>query len=222
MALYDRTAAQTHLGIGATEATFLDQVGPQCEAALLAYIKRPVEQTTYTEYHSGTGTPALFLRRTPVQSITTIHERSDLYYGDGDAATSDDLLTAGTDYTLDRDQETTGSSIKSKSGVVFRIGGVWPRPSARAANLLAAAPGHGLGNIKVVYVAGWPAASIPTDIKLALHQMIAIIRKTAQDGGSVQSESLDYWSQTQFAPDMVAKAIGSVTFLLKPYKQLVL
>src|SRR4051812_29502505 len=125
MALYSNTTAKIHLGIASSDTsqdTFLDQIGPQCEAALLADLKIIVEQTTFTEFYGGTGTPRLYLRNTPVQSITTIHSRSDLYFGDGDAYTALDLLTAGDDYALSRDQEFTGSSIKSKSGIVHRIG----------------------------------------------------------------------------------------------------
>lgn len=225
MALYDRSTVKVHLGIASgdtSQDTFLDQIGPQCEAALLSDLKITVEQTTFTEFYSGTGTPRLYLRNTPVQSITSIYTRGDLYYGDGTAYAATDLLTAGTDYTLARDQEYTGTSIKSKSGVVYRIGTYWYRPLVRQQTLLAANPGEGLGNIRVVYVAGWPSGSIPADIKLALNQMIAMVRKSAQDGQPMAAESVDYYSyQTQAAAD-IAKSVGSVQYLLKPYRKLVI
>lgn len=224
MALYDQADVKTHLGItGTDEDTFLDQIGQQCEAALLNDLKRTVEQTTVTEYQSGTGTNRLYLRRTPVQSITTIHVRGDLYYGDGDAEAAADLLTAGTDYALARDQETTGSNIKSKTGLLYRIGAVWERPSAIRDGLLSVSPdGDGIGNVKVVYVAGWPSGSIPADIKLALHQMIGVVRASAKKGQPYQSEGVDYYNHTAFAPADIAQALGSVQSLIRPYRKLIL
>lgn len=222
MAIFSRTTAKVHLGIASGDTsrdTFLDQIGPQCEAALLNKLKIIVEQTTVTEFLPGTGKNRLFLRRTPVQSITTIHARSDLYYGDGSAPTSADLLTAGTDYALARDQEFTGSNIKSKSGIVYRIGGVWERPRG-SSELLASGLADDIGNIKVVYVAGY--SSVPADISLALNQMIAVLNESASQGGALQSESLDYWSGTKFSPADMARALGSVSDLIAPYKKLVI
>lgn len=221
--VFDLTTIKVHLGItGTGEDTFLNQIGPQCEAALLASLGITVEQTTFTEFYSGTGKPRLYLRNTPVQSITTIHSRSDLYFGDGEAETAADLLTAGVDYTLARDQQSSGSNIKSKSGIVHRIGGLWERPRASHESLLASSPGDGLGNIKVVYVAGWPSGSIPADIKLALNQMIAQVRASAKKGQPYQSESVDYYSYSAFAPADIAKAVGSVQYLVKNHKKIVL
>lgn len=218
MALATVAQCQTHLGLSSSEeTTALTQWLAQADAAIKRYIKRDIEEATYTEYYCGDGSNILQLRQYPVQSITSIHVDADGYFGYGSGAfDTADLLTAGTEYALARDSSATEAS---RTGHVIRIGGVWPGMSQRAAGLLASHPGLAIGNIKVVYVAGYD--NVPADLALACCQFVSRIRNAAQKGGALQSESLDYYSYTLDTAGE-AMALDSVKSLLSNYKQWVL
>lgn len=129
-----------------------------------------VEQTTYTEFYpralvdqSGrqpgselldvVGDTAVFmsdssnrllqLDNLPVRSITSIWENPVGHFGDG-AFDATHLLAAGTNYSLVR--EAAGIS---RSGLVQRLDGAW-----------SAAP----GSIKIIYVAGFSADELASDL----------------------------------------------------------
>jgi len=217
MAITTISAFKTYAGIsGTAEDAFLTQILPQVEAALAAEMGRQIESANVTEYYSGTGTNSLWLRKTPVQSITSAYQDDDAYFGTAsDPFPAATLLTAGTDYALQVDQP-TGGGTASMGGRLFRIGGVWSRPFAARSGTLLAAPSDAIGNIKVTYVAGW--STVPTNIVLAVHLMLAQFRNQRGTGGPLQSESLDYWSATYMTPDTIASAVGSVQYLIKTYK----
>lgn len=218
MAITTISAVKTHLGITTTdEDTALTQWLTQVEAAIKAHVGGPIESEAVTEYYSGNGTNRLCLRNVPVQSITSVYLDDGAYFGTSSspfaAATQ---LVAGTDYALEVNQP-TGGAIASTTGVLYRLNGLWPRLYGRQGGLLNAIPTNGLGNIKVTYVCGW--ATVPADIVLAVHQMMATIRQSAENGQPVQSESLDYWSATYLDPSKMAAALTSVQSLLKRYKR---
>lgn len=219
MALTTVSVIKTQLGIsGTSEDTKLTQLLTQADALIKKYIGQNVEQATYTEFYCGNGTQLLVLNQRPVQSITTIHLDGDGYFGDGSGAfAAADLLTAGEDYVLNRDNNT--ATEKSLSGIVYRIGTVWDRPSARVAGLLSTVPGIAIGNIKVVYVAGY--ATVPSDLALACIQMVAMLRENSTIG-NMKSESYEDYSYTLADQSMQNELIGSVQSLLKPYKRFVI
>lgn len=221
MAITTISAFKTHAGIsGSAEDAFLTQILLQVEASLQRHIGRQIEAATVTEYYDGDGTNSLWLRRTPVQSITSVYQDEDARYASADSPfPASTLLTAGTDYALRVDQP-TGGATASMCGRLYRIGTVWSRPFARRGDLLVSSPGDPIGNIKVTYVAGW--SSVPADIVLAVHQMLGQIRMQRSAGGPLQSESLDYWSATYLTPDKIAQSLGSVEWLIKSYKQVVI
>lgn len=222
MSVITREQAKTHIDPlgedGTTFDTFYDQLIPQCEAAIADDLQRTLEEETFTEYYSGTGTNCFRLRNTPVQSITSIYFDDDGYFGDGDDSfESGDLLTEGVGFVLSSDSRS--SDVRSMTGKVYRISGTWNRPRARKGDLLASVPGDGLGNIKVTYVAGWN--NVPRNISLAILQMVSLIKNMASTGQPMQSEGLDYYNYTAFAPDMLGKTLGSVQSLLRPYKKVI-
>jgi len=171
---------------------------------------------TYTEYYDGTGSRELVLRHRPVQSITSVYVDDDGYYGEGSSPfASADLLTAGEDYCLKRDN--ASESEASLSGVLLRIGSVWSRPSARVSGLLSSVRGNATGNIKVTYVAGYLRAQ--PDVALATNQLIAELRRSARDGGALQSESYDYYSYTRQAASEQLTTLSSAMSLLRRFKR---
>lgn len=147
-----------------------------------------------TEYLSGDGTEKLLLRQRPVQSVASVYLDADGYFGQGsDPFPASTLLTAGTDYCLQRDTPTSQAE-QSKAGILLRIGGVWPDLYRGRRGLLVAEQSLGAGNIKVTYTAGW--ASVPLTDQAAVHQMVGLMRTTQGLGGSIRSLSLDYFSFT--------------------------
>jgi hypothetical protein len=171
-----------------------------------------------TEYLPGTGSRELLLRHCPVRSITSVYEDSGAYYGEASGAfAASTLLTAGTDYCLARDN--AAENEVSRSGVLLRIGGYWPRSTVRSEGMLAASAAPGLGNVKVTYLTGW--APIPADLRAATHSLAVQMMQGATVGGPLQSESLDYYSY-QLATAAKGSPLGSVRQLLsQKYKELV-
>lgn len=201
MAIISLSEVKTFLGIsGNGEDGFLTLAVAGADAAIKSYLKRCVETTTVTEELNGNGRQSICLKEAPVQSITSVRVDIDRGFGD------DTLI------------EPSGYSVQPEAAILHRIGSVWPGRCVSVGGLA----GHrvpGQMNVKVVYVAGW--AVIPGDIKLAAMQYVAQLRMTAQTGGPMASESLDYYSYSSLSPADQAKAFGSVKQLLSAYKRVV-
>ncbi len=191
MALTTRTKVKLHLGISDTsEDSLLDQLILEVDAWIKKQCGRDLESTSYTEFYEGTGTQILRLRHTPVTAITTVHEDNDAYWAQGSSAFgTESLLTAGTEYALQ-----TRVSGTSYTGLLFRIGAVWPSVRRFSRGLLIGSAIPGLGNIKVAYTAGY--SSVPADLELLANILVAVLRRNAQHGDDVQSESLNGYSYT--------------------------
>lgn len=170
----------------------------------------------YTEFCEGTGGRTFGVRERPVQEIVSLWLDDGAAYGEADGAfAAETLLVAGTDYNLVRD----GSFAESgKSGLVVRVGGVWPRPGERRGAALSNFAGRANGNLKVTYVAGYVA--IPPDLALAVHQLVAQIRRASALGIAPASESYDYYRYT-LAPRGGTDDLGQVRQLLARYRPLV-
>jgi len=147
---------------------------------------------SYTEYLEGNGGRTVALRERPVREITDLWLDESAAYGEASGAFSADTkLTAGVDYNLVRD----GSFAEpGKSGLIVRLGRSWSRPREHRDGLLTAEPARANGNIKVTYVAGY--VSIPADLALAVHQLVAQIRRASSLGMAPESESYDYYRYT--------------------------
>lgn len=158
----------------------------QASAVVKEYIGRDIESATYTEFYDGDGYRDIGLRQRPVTAITSVWIDPEGYYGDGSGSfTTSDLQVAGEDYALVRNNLTL-----SKTGLLRW--GRWPR---------------GTGNIKVTYVGGY--TTVPADIQLAVHQVAAWIRKTAEHGGSsLASENLGDYGYALGGPVGTMTGIG--------------
>ncbi|WP_298865105.1 hypothetical protein [uncultured Gimesia sp.] len=220
MALTDKATIKTLLGISDTSLdAAIDLMIPQADAIIKGYLQRNIEQAIYTEYYSGSGDKVLLLNQTPVQSITSVHLDSDGYYGDGtDAFPTSSVLVEGTDFVLQKDDAT--NTEVSKSGIVYHTGKGWPRPSSRLQGQLTSAPGIGIGNIKVVYVAGW--ATVPSDIQFAANKLVISMVQSMDHGGRVESESIEDYSYTLAGSEDERKFLDSVRGSLAHYKKIVI
>lgn len=212
-------AIKAQLGIsGTSEDTRLGVWLSQADQMIKSYLRRNIEQATYTEFYSGDGTNVIRLRQAPVQSITSLYLDNAGFFGQpsGVFGTSSQLIE-GTDFVLNRDNNS--ATEKSTSGIVWRINGSWDRPSARVNGTLSTIPGNAMGNIKVTYVGGY--ATVPADLQAACIQAVATFR-SMQIVGMTQSESYEDYSYTLADPVTQEQVMGSVKSLLKPYKKFVI
>lgn len=183
-------------------------------AMVTRMLGRNIEQETYTEYYSGDGSSELLLRQYPVQSITSLAVDGSGYWGYGTNAFATNLV-AGTDYALAR-----SSSAEGSPGIVYRIGGVWPQPARYEDAYLAAQPGVDIGNIKVVYVAGF--ATVPADIQMAVNSLVMRVMAMSSSGMGISSAAYEDASASYMTPEDSAKLFGSIESALRPYKSVVI
>lgn len=177
------------------------------------YIGYPLLSATHVDYYSGNNTKFIVLRVKPVTSITSVYHDPNAYFetrsGSFDSTT---LLTSGVDYALQEKDSTT-----SKSALLVRIKGVWPEyPRYREAFKLSKdfVPSH--GDIKVTYVAGY--ATIPSDIKLAVVQIVVRLLTSLRFTGPLKAEKLGDHSYELFAVTKAMNELASVRQILSKYK----
>jgi hypothetical protein len=156
-------------------------------SAIAQHAGREFQSTTYTEYHDGKNRPRLWLRHTPVISITSVSIN-------GTALDNTD----GTAWTIDLESGEllygTGDNGDPAFNPWFPIG---------------------KKNIVVVYAAGY--AAIPADVKrAAILWMQAISGQHQAGGGAYKSESLGDYSYTLADPSL-QEMPPLVRMLLKPY-----
>ena len=177
MALTTLDAVKIALGIPPTDTSQdarLTQLMAQVEALIRGYLRRQLDQGAFTEYPEGRHTPFLRLREYPVQSITSVKIDSERSFGAGT-----DLI-ANVDYRL-------------VNGTLLRTSGrVWPGAYQKTTGLLYVPTVPSRGIIQVVYTAGY--ATIPQDIVLHAHEMIALALDMAGRGRVATSESLEDYS----------------------------
>ena len=216
MSLTSISAVKTLLGISdSSQDTLLTQLLAGVDATIKQWLRRDIEQATYTEFYSGDGTEVLALNQYPVTSITSVHENASGYFTESEF-TADELLTAGEDYALMR----LSSTVGSKAGFVRRIGGLWPQPSLRTQQFLSAFPGAAAGNIRVVYVAGY--SSVPADLAAAANQLVVRAYNQRTGGGlGIQQQSYEDASESFFNPQDSLSMLGTVESILRPYRRVV-
>lgn len=157
---------KTYLGVtGATYDTLLgaildgveEAVGRFCRPAVRESANNPLTSYSDTEYYSGDGFEDLYLRRFPVTAITSVKVDRGGYFGYGaDAFGSDSEWTIGSEFTPTFDVADLKNIGLLKS--LVRGGGPFPR-----------AWPNGIGNIQVVYTAGF--ATTPDDLAMAIWQL---------------------------------------------------
>jgi hypothetical protein len=126
---------------------------------------------------------------------------------------SSTLLTSGEDYALDL----TAASF-SRSGILYRIGSVWPALRVSSGSELVGGEVPGLGNIKVTYTAGY--STTPDDLKLAGILLARVIMLSSSNGGQmVASESLEYYSYSLKGNADAANDMHSVQAIVNGYRE---
>lgn len=199
-----------YLGIAPNNTAQDSRLQIYLDAAWAAFVNetgRDIDQKTYPTaptigrgddgYYSGRGTENLFLRQRPViLSGLAVYLDNSGRFGqnpDGSFDSTVTVLTRGTDYVLLTDGCLPGTSTKcSYKGVIQRIGTVWPNRVRYTPGQVTTTTAAAQGNVKVVYTAGWPIT--PYDVRAAVCQIAAWVRKNADKGGMVTSESLGSYS----------------------------
>lgn len=158
------------------------------------FMGRDLTYKSRTQYYNGTGTQRLLLKNRPVvpspgsgYSTLTVYTDGSGYYGTGSDAFSDNALTYGSDYTLEIDQD-DGSS---RCGILVRINKFWERPFYRTGGLLSPFQWTAIGNIKVVYTAGWTVDTLPPQFRMAADLLVTRIAYIFPLGMELSSESYE-------------------------------
>ena len=206
-------------GLTATGADLL-ALANHCAAvsdAILKYLRpySPIPLTvTDITLDAPTGN-VLLLPATPVRSITSLYLRPG---ADGDTTlfTSDDLLTAGTDYYM----PVNAFDGWSRTGVVYRRGRSnwgqeWVYANSRS---LAATVNPNRGAIKVTYAAG--ETSVPDAVRQAAQLMVSLIFNRRKTGMPLSSESWNSYSYGASGPFSATAALASpdVAALLREFR----
>lgn len=219
----------THLGATNDPDGMLSQMLAAADAAVKRYLRRDIEQANYTEFYSGTGKQDIKLRQRPaVTTGLSVYLDQNGFWGQGSGAfASDKLLTAGTDYALILDK---GSS--SECGLIRRLGlqslsgisgGIYYPSGIRAGTLTGWDRGAiwppGDGNIKVIYTAGYTAATMPGDLIEAVCMLAAQLKAAKDQGHPLQQESFIDYSYTLMQSSK-APFLSEVRSLLAPYREI--
>lgn len=161
---------------------------------------------TLTQFYCGTGQAVLILSENPVLSLTSVYLDNAAYFGDAAGAfASDTLLEIGTGFALDKPR-----------GFLVNLPGRWPNVNERVAHLLASGVRDGIGNVKVTWTPGY-AEGVPYDISQAASQLVCELLQSAESGGGMQSESLDYYSYSRASGAEQAAMLSSVKGMLANY-----
>lgn len=171
------------------------------------YLDRPgLFSSLRTEYYKGTGTQKLQLRSRPVSAsyfdipsnstkYIQVYVDESGYYGSPTGAfnATTSALTYGVDFGLQFDNSSSISpnANVSRSGILFRIGNLWPRPTVRSNGLLSPFIGEDFGSIKVVYLGGYTMDSLPPQLRLAIITMVARMRSLLPTGLVAAGESYE-------------------------------
>lgn len=144
---------------------------------------------TRTQYYNGTGSQKLLLKNRPVFTNPAIQvwEDSNGYWGatSGAFTNTNSLLTYGSDYALQIDQDDNSS----RSGMLVRIRGYWQRNFARAYDLLAPFRYESFGSIKVTYTAGYTVDTLPAGFRQGANLLIAKMNYLFPLGMTIGSET---------------------------------
>lgn len=200
----------TYAGANASAITQLCiDVDAAIKKRLAPYYPEPLTKTFYLD---APLSRELRIPYRPVRGITSIYYRPGAN-GDPSAFTSDDLLTAYTDYQFTVDPVLGYSD----SGIVRRIDTLWGWRAFSPPERLGYELQAERGALKVVATIG-PAA-VPADIALAAHLCVLRLYQFRTTGLPLQSESENGYSYSNASPYTVEAALNSpdVVSLLAPY-----
>lgn len=192
-------AAHALLGITLTDAMAqqIIQLLASAEARIKRYCNRDfVYRASVTEYYAGNGTQELRLRRRPVHSIGSLYLDYGGYGGTPSGSfASTTQLTSGTDFWLVKDDlDNIYNEDVSHSGIVERIGHVWPSKRFRPLEILGHQRRPHRGCIKVTYTGGY--RQVPHDLKQAVWDLTSYMEAGSVFGRIPQSESGEGYSRS--------------------------
>ena len=220
MALITIGDLKLYLSITTTsEDNYLMLLRTGTEAAFKRMVGWEIEATDYTEYYDGNWTPYIALRQPPVNSIASVYLDPNGYGGQGSGAfPSTTLLVSGTDYYFQKDGP---NGSYSASGLLVKIGSIWPGTFQRMRGELAAKRVRGQGNIKVAYNGGYNP--VPADVKQAIFEACKQLRAARKLPGIPGAEGLSEYNYSILAPgqlEMEMLKIGSMAQIVATYRKL--
>jgi hypothetical protein len=210
--------SQTTFSSNDTEATQFLWSLAAAESALKRMCNRAFVFASRTAFLAGNWQDHFVLPEMPVESITSLYWDPAAYAGQGtDDFASTTLLTAGTDYFLDRDR--TGDNY-SNSGKVFRIGGVWTGRYRRGLDQLYIHREPAPGVIKVTFTSGYGnAIRPPEDLLNGIFESATVIRKASIEGQSWQSQSGEGHSVSLGNAEDEVRRLASVRWVVQHYRR---
>lgn len=169
--IVDKAYVKTHLSISGTgDDTAIDQWIDNAERLIASYIDRPVidgnhplKSAQVTEYYDGNGLPTIRFNRYPVTAVSLVSVDNNGYYNQGaNKFPSSGDLTIGTHVAWNAHE-----LIKLTGETNWAAQHIWsPFP----------------GSIKVTYTAGYAAADMPDDLKLAAAKLVGGMRRQSELG----------------------------------------
>ncbi len=205
MGLVTRANLKIFLGIESSDTsqdTALDLHIDQCSARIETFCGRVFAAADYTDYLQGNGDKFLPLKQRPINSVASVYEDIAAMWGQApDAFAAATLLTAGTDYAIVKDSAGVG-----KSGMLYRINSVWPKPLSYVPGNISPQNLEGVGNLKITYNAGF--ATVPSDVQQACCFLVAAVKRIAKLGVPTQSEGWEDYNYSLAAA--AAEAIGGL------------
>jgi hypothetical protein len=178
------------------------------------YLNRNLAADDYTEYYTGNNSPILQLRNYPVISVTRICVDLGGYSGQASGAfpASNDLVE-GVDYCI-----LPGANGIGSTGRIRRIGQAWYTPASRALGQVVNQQPSDVGNIMVVYRAGYE--QVPPAIQMAVNELVVQKLTTGTVGGGIESMSYEDGAATFFSPDDQKMLFGSISQTLGCFKSI--
>ena len=169
LALISLAEAKTYLKESTTDSdTIITDLVNEASAFCNKYCERHLLAKDYVEYYDGNGRDRLYLQNFPVITLTSLYN-----------ATSDRTFDADSLVTIADDV------LLNKEDGIIRL---WNNESY----FLVA-----VGNVEVIYTAGWVLASVPNALKLAVKLLVATEYKLWQEQKfGLQSESVNSRSRT--------------------------
>jgi hypothetical protein len=142
-----------------------------------------------TEYYNGTNTFKLLLRHRPVfsDSLRCWFDETGFYGQPSGSFDSTKELTLGSDFGLwiDRDDG------RSYRGILLRKNGVWPKTFRRTVGLLSPYVDESYGCVKVQYIGGHTADTLPQHVVTAVMLLVTKIRYIMPLGMPITSDSYE-------------------------------
>ena len=167
--LTDLTTVKNRIGVScSSDDTLITGLAEEVYSLADELLNRTMLTATHTEYHDGGGNVDLRIDNPPIVSVTSIHDDLDRSF----AAAS---LLAAADYVwLSTADEGIIRRVSSVSGNSTR--GRW---------------GDGVDNVKIIYVGGWSASTVPPGLLRVVFRFIAEAHnRTKQHGDGRSSVSL--------------------------------